>query len=194
LIANYNYGRTLGFTGGSIYYPQLTRGPGEYDLANGLGNAVPYQVATVGWAYDLPWGPGTSRLNNGPTAKILGGWNIGGLLTLQGGIPFGVSSGTDSLNGNSPLGGRANLIGDPNAGIKSHDHWFNTAAFATPAFGTIGQYCCNRLLGPADPRLDLSIRKSTNVRENLRLIIAGEFFNFTNTLQFGPPDGNMRSP
>ena len=92
------------------------------------------------------------------------------------------------------MGGRANLIGDPNAGIKSHDHWFNTAAFATPAFGTIGQYCCNRLLGPADPRLDLSIRKSTNVRENLRLIIAGEFFNFTNTLQFGPPDGNMRSP
>ena len=38
------------------------------------------------------------------------------------------------------------------------------------------------------------MRKVTNIRENLRATIAGEFFNFTNTLQFGPPDGNMNSP
>jgi hypothetical protein len=194
VIANYNYGRSLGFIGGSIWLPNLSRGPNLYDIANGLGNAVPYQTAGISWVYELPWGPGKPYLNTGAVAKILGGWNVGGLLSFQGGIPYNISSGIDSLNGNSPLGGRANVIGDPNAGPQSHDHWFNTAAFADPAFGTIGNYCCGKLLGPADTRLDLSVRKNTNIRENLRLVIAGEFFNFTNTLQFGPPDGNMNSP
>ena len=194
LIANYNYGRTIGFTGGSIYFPGLTRGPTQYDLANGLGGAVPYQTATVGWAYDLPWGPGTPHLNTGVVGKILGGWNIAGLLALHGGIPYEISSGADSLNGNSPLGGRVNLIGDAKLDNPTPDRWFNTQAFADPAFGTIGNYCCGLLLGPANRRLDLTIRKTTVIKENWRFVLAGEFFNFTNTPQFGPPDGNLRSP
>ena len=130
VIANYNYGRSVGFIGGSLYYPQLSRGPNLYDIANGLGNAVPYQTATISWVYELPWGPGKSYLNSGAAAKILGGWNIGGFLSLEGGIPYGITSGVDSLNGNSPLGNRVNLIGDPHTGAQTHDHWFNTSAFA----------------------------------------------------------------
>lgn len=194
LIANYSYGRTIGFTGGSVYFPRLSRGPTQYDLANGLGRAVPYQLSTVGWAYDLPWGPGKPRLNSGVAAKILGGWNFGGLLALHGGIPFEISSGADSLNANSPLGGRVNLVGNPKLDNPTPDRWFNTQAFADPTFGTVGNFCCGKLLGPANRRLDVSISKTTMLKENLRFVLAGEFFNFTNTPQFGPPDGNMRSP
>jgi len=50
------------------------------------------------------------------------------------------------------------------------------------------------LLGPANRRLDLSLRKQTAIKENLRFTIVAEFFNFTNTPQFGPPDVNLRSP
>ena len=194
VIGSYNYGRTLGFIGGSIYYPQLSRGPVWYDLANGLGSAVPYQTFTVGWTYDLPWGLGTSHLNKGPAARILGGWNVGGLVVFQGGIPFDVSSGTDSLNGNSPLGGRVNVVGNPIPGSQNYSTWLNKPAFTAPAFGTIGQECCGKYLSPADKRLDLSIHKATNVKENMRITVAWEMFNATNTLQGGPPDSNLSSP
>ena len=99
----------------------------------------------------------------------------------------------DSLNGNSPLGNRVNIIGDPGLANPTPSKWFNTAAFAAPAFGQIGNFR-SFLLGPADHRLDLSLRKTTPIRENLKFSIVGEFFNFTNTPQFGPPDGNLRSP
>ena len=193
LISNYSYGRNLGFLGGSIYYPQLSRGPVVFDEANGA-TAIPYQTALISWSYDLPWGPGRSFLNTGLAAKILGGWNMGGIITLQGGVPFSISSGGDSLNGNSPLGGRVDIIGDPNAvANRSFDRWFNTAAFAQPTFGKIGNYG-GFLLGPANRKLDFSLRKETAIRESIRFTLVGEFFNFTNTPQFGPPDGNLRSP
>jgi hypothetical protein len=113
---------------------------------------------------------------------------------MHGGVPFEIGSGADSLNGNSPLGGRVNLVGDPKLDNPTPDRWFNTQAFADPSFGTIGQFCCGKLLGPANRRLDVTIRKTTVIKENWRFVLAGEFFNFTNTPQFGPPDGNMRSP
>jgi hypothetical protein len=119
---------------------------------------------------------------------------LGGIVSLQGGVPFSITSGGDSLNGNSPLGGRVDIVGDPYANPnRSYDHWFNTNAFAAPAFGKIGNFG-GRLLGPANRRMDLSLRKQTALKENLRFTVVGEFFNFTNTPQFGPPDGNLRSP
>jgi hypothetical protein len=193
-IASYNFGRTMSFLGGSIYYPQLSRGPAPYDLANGLGSAVPYQTFTIGWTYDLPWGPGTPHLRSGAAGRILGGWNVGGLLAMEGGIPFDVTSGTDSLNGNSPLAGRVNVVGSPKPGSQTYSTWLNKAAFAAPAFGTIGQECCGKYLSPATARLDLSIHKSTVIKENLRATFAWEFFNATNTLQGGPPDATLTDP
>ena len=184
LIANYSYGRNLGFLGGSIYYPKLSRGPVVFDEANGA-TSIPYQTSLISWSYDLPWGPGKSLLSSGMGAKLLGGWNLGGIVSLQGGVPFSITSGGDSLNGNSPLGGRVDIVGDPYANPnRSSDHWFNTNAFAAPSFGKIGNFG-GHLLGPANRRMDLSLRKQTALKENLRFTVVAEFFNFTNTPQFG---------
>lgn len=194
VISNYSYGRTIGFMGGSIYFPQLSRGPGAiYNTANGV-TAVPYQMANISWVYELPFGAGKDYFTSGVAAKVLGGWSVGGILQLLGGVPYGVSASHDSLNGNSPLGGRVDIVGDPNAvSNRSPDHWFNVAAFALPAFGQIGNYG-GTLLGPADRRLDLSIQKATNITERFRLTFVAEAFNATNTLQFGPPDSNILDP
>ena len=192
LISNYSYGRTTGFLGGDIYYPSLFHGPGTiYDEANGVTN-VPYQSATVSWVYQLPFGEGKSYLTTGAAAKILGNWQIGGLLTLLGGTPFHISSGTDSLNCGCSLGSRAILVGDPNAvpGGKHADEWFNPNAFAVPAFGQMGTYW-GTLLSPAGQRLDLNLRKDIKLTEKYRLAIIGEFFNFTNTPYYGTPNNNI---
>jgi hypothetical protein len=190
LIGNYSYGRNTGFLGGSIYYPHLHRGVVFYNEANGA-TSVPYQTALVSWNYDLPWGKGKPYMNSGAIATIFGGWSIGGILTMNGGVPFGISSGGDSLNGNSPLGGRVDIIGDPNAGSRDPDRWFNTGAFRAPENGKIGNFL-GPLLGPATRRLDLSLRKVTPIRENWNFVLAAEAFNFTNTPQFGPPVSNLR--
>ena len=196
LISNYSYGRTIGFLGGDIYYPQLLRGPGMiYNEANGVTN-VPYQSSVTSFVYQLPFGPGKSYLTTGAGAKILGNWQIGGILTLLGGTPFTVNSGggagADSLNCGCQLGGRVNLVGNPYAvpGGQNPSHWFNPAAFAIPAFGQIGTYG-GTLLSPAGQRLDLSIRKDIKLTEKYTLAIIGEFFNFTNSPYFGTPNNNV---
>jgi hypothetical protein len=86
-----------------------------------------------------------------------------------------------------------NLIGDPNLSNPIPSHWFNTAAFAAPAFGTIGNFG-GTLLGPADTRVDFTLRKLFSITERIKFTLVGEFFNFTNTPQFGPPDGNLSDP
>jgi len=192
LIANYSYGRNTGWLGGSLYYPQLSRGVVFFDEANGA-TAVPYQTALVSWAYDVPWGRGKSYFNHGVGAAILGGWSVGGVLTLNGGVPFKISSGGDSLNGNSPLGGRVDIIGNPQAVNQNVSSWFNTAAFQAPANGKVGNFG-GVLLGPATRRLDLSLRKSFAIRENIRFVLVGEAFNALNLAQYGAPVSNLRDP
>jgi hypothetical protein len=192
LIANYSYGRNTGWLGGSIYYPNLTRGVVFFDEANGA-TAVPYQTSLISWAYDVPWGRGKSYFNHGIGAAILGDWSIGGVVTLNGGVPFRISSGGDSLNGNSPLGGRVDIVGDPSAVNQGVSRWFNTAAFQAPAFGQIGNFG-GVLLGPATRRMDLSLRKSFVIKERLRFVLAGEAFNALNLPQYGAPVSNLRDP
>ena len=63
-------------------------------------------------------------------------------------------------------------------------------AFRAPPFGTIGNFV-GPLIGPATRRMDLSLRKTTQIMESLRLVLAGEAFNFTNTPQYGPPMSNL---
>jgi Carboxypeptidase regulatory-like domain len=192
LTSNYSLGKSLGFLGGSIYFPRLSYGPAIYNEANGV-TAVPYQMATISWAYDLPWGHGQRWLNSGWVSYVLGGWSIGGVLSWNGGVPFGVTCSCDSLNGNSPLGNRVNIVGNPNLSNPTPSLWFNTAAFAAPPFGTIGNYG-GTLLGPSNTRLDFTLRKMFSLTEHVKFTLLGEFFNFTNTPQFGPPDSNLGDP
>jgi hypothetical protein len=58
----------------------------------------------------------------------------------------------------------------------------------------VGNFCCGKLLGPANRRLDMTFTKSIPIGETMRGVIEADFFNFTNTPQGGPPVNNMRDP
>src|SRR5262249_55367345 len=108
--------------------------------------------------YNLPIGKGGMILNNDSVAsKVLGGWQINGVLTLQGGLPFSVAAPDNSATGGSHAN-RASCIGnafsgatqDPTnlAGAAAPGFFINPAAFAVPAVGTFGT-CAPRLFhGP----------------------------------------------
>lgn len=193
LIANYNWGKSIGFVGGSIYFPQYSRQLTIYDTANGA-TGLPIHQATLSWTYALPFGAGRSYFNQGLAANLLGGWDIGGIFTVHSGVPFNITSGSDSLNANSPLGNRADLVGSAVPADRNPSHYLNASAFAAPTFGTIGNFCCSKLFSPNNAELNMTLGKSFSVHEGYDLRLVAEFFNLLNSPQWGTPDSNLTDP
>ena len=83
--------------------------PGIQDSNNlraerSLANIDVPQRFVVSYIYELPFGPGKPILGFvGPTlGKIVGGWQLNGVTTFQGGVPLGL---TTSVNQTNSLGG-----------------------------------------------------------------------------------------
>jgi len=88
---------------------------------------------------------------------------------------------------------RPNLVGDPNAGPKTPEEWFNTKAFALPAqftFGTAGAFITN---ADGIVVIDMALEKQFQIRENHALEFKTEFFNVPNTVNFGDPTNTMNN-
>jgi hypothetical protein len=89
----------------------------------------------------------------------------------------------------------ANRTGDGNlpSSERTIDRWFDTTAFAVPAQYTIGNAGRNILYGPGSTSMDLKIGKNWTFRERVRLEYRLEMFNFTNTPNFGTPNGTLNN-
>jgi hypothetical protein len=143
--------------------------------------------------YQLPFGRGKAYLGNSNrfTQALLGGWNVGWILTMNSGQPFSIGSGGDPAN----VGGgsqRAQVVGDPNSGFnQSVQEWFNTAAFVLPAAYTFGNEGKNNMTGPAFKNLDFNATKNFSLTERFTLQFRSEFFDILNHPNFGLPDGTV---
>jgi hypothetical protein len=171
------------------------------------------------FTYDLPFGKGRKFLNDGGLKDwILGGWNIGGILNLESGLPFTVHLVGDYYEIGSVRRGRPNLVGDPNAGPKSPAKWFNTSAFRLPPVAVtsfpnlaneslptevrlrpypIGQYgSAGRNIVESDgiKTLNLSLFKNFALNEKVRVQFRTEVFNLLNTTNWGMPNREFIVP
>ena len=129
------------------------------------------------------------------TAKAaFGNWQFNGIVTVAGGTPFTISSGRDTaLNFNTA---RANVVGDPNLPTdRSRDEliqaYFNAAAFAFPATGTLGNAPRNFLIGPGARNVDLSLFKTVTIRQAVNVQFRLEAFNAFNFVNLGNPRSNI---
>ena len=193
LIANFNIGKPLGFMGGSVYFPQLSRTQTVYETANGA-NGVPLKQGVVAWTYTLPFGIGRKFLNHGLAANLIGGWDWNGILSAHSGIPFDVSSGTDSLNGNSPLSNRVNLVGNPVPQNRNPSHYLDASSFAAPAFGNVGTYWGAKYYSPDNVLFNSTLGKVFVLHEGINLRVLAEAFNLFNSPQWGFPDTTLTDP
>jgi hypothetical protein len=171
------------------------------------------QRFTVNALYELP----AYRSQAGTLGRLFGGWKVSGILTLQSGTPFGVLNGSDPT---AALSGIAGLVGDPirpnlntnlpissmtiqeilNAGGSS---LFSTLAPCTrigttltcapgDRFGNVGR---NVLRADGIGNVDLSISKTTRLfAERHTLQVRADFFNFTNTRNYGIPEARITNP
>jgi len=176
----------------------------SYDLRSerGRSNFDVRHRFSLSYSYELPFGRGRRHLaNNGWLSTILTGWQTFGIVTLQTGRPFTVAllpEIDNSGTGRSLLGfganDRPNLVGDPGAGSRTPERWFNTAAFAFPAPGTFGNAGRNILDGPGFQNVNASLVKNTSLTERVNLQFRAEVFNLFNHPNFGLPDNFFGSP
>jgi len=146
------------------------------------------------YVYQLPWGVGKRWLKSGPAAWALGNWQLSGVLSLLTGTPFYISASGSSLNtpGETQT---ANQVAPVQImhGINVGNPWFSTASFTQPTGVTFGTTGRNILSGPGLFSLNLSLLKNFKIHERADLELRCETFNFTNTPQFGNPNGSLTS-
>ena len=175
------------------YDLQAERGRSNFDVRHRL---------TVSYVYDLPFGKGRTFANSGDAwSTLLSGWQTAGIVTVQSGRPFTVAlirEFDNSGTGISALGfganDRPNLVGDPNAGPRTPERWFNTNAFAFPAPGTFGNAGRNIVNGPGFHSVNASLIKNTSLSDRINLQLRAEAFNLFNHPNFNLPDNFLGSP
>ncbi len=161
----------------------------------------------LSYVYDLPFGPGRHFSSSSRVASaILGGWQLTGILTLQGGRPFTIFSGRDESN---TAGGndRPNVIGDWRVSKRTPDRWFNpctrlangtlrncssgdTPAWEINSINTFGNAGRNILRGDQLKNFDFGVYRSFKITERQSIQFRTEFFNLTNHPNFFFPEGS----
>jgi len=160
------------------------------------------QRLVVSDVLDLPFGRGKrffARLT-GPVAKIVSGWGVDGITTLQKGFPliFSTSNPAQTFG----AGARPNRMPGCNAALSGSaesrlNRWFNTICFSQPDAFTFGN----------EPRVDSSLRQQGIANfdfaifkrttfgpdERAGLEFRTEIFNLFNHPQFGAPDTFLQS-
>lgn len=162
----------------------LDRGLGDFDLRHRLATS---------FLYELPLGKGEHIISR----YVLRGWELGGIITAQSGLPFAIRTGRDaSLTGVGH--DRPDLIGNP---YLSNDRpradrilqYFNASAFRANAPGSFGNAGRNILIGPGSMTMDVSLSKAIPIRESHRLEMRLDAFNIANRPNFGSPQGQLSS-
>ncbi|HYR45297.1 MAG TPA: carboxypeptidase regulatory-like domain-containing protein, partial [Terriglobia bacterium] len=151
-------------------------------------------VATVNYAYQLPFGSGKpiGKGWTGITQTLLGGWETTGIARFSSGPPFQVVNGFDRSHDLRTGANRADRVdlrpgftnnpvtGDPN-------RWFDPNAFALQPDGTYGSLGRNTLRGPGLISVDLGLTKKTKLTEQVNAQFRFEAFNILNRPNFAVP-------
>jgi hypothetical protein len=134
---------------------------------------------------------------SGAAGKMLTGWQVNGIISVQSGRPFTAIDSADP-QATGEFYSRPNLIGNPNlpASQRTPNEWFNTAAFQVIPFGTpmFGDEPRNVIWGPGFADVDFSIFKNTKINERVNSQFRVEFFNLFNRTNFQVPVNDISSP
>lgn len=132
---------------------------------------------------------------------LLADWQISTIYQAQSGFPFTIGVFGDIANAGAllninPVRGSVVSGVSPNlpSGERNADHWFNTAAFTTPAAFTFGNVGRNTMRGPALSKADVALQRQINIGEEKQLEFRAEFFNALNRTNLGTPERFVNTP
>jgi Carboxypeptidase regulatory-like domain/TonB dependent receptor len=141
--------------------------------------------------YQLPVGKGKQFLKDANTFsdKVLGGWSLGTIISLESGAPTDALANGDVANTGWPSQRAQRTGADPYSvsGGSGFKQWLNPAAFAQPAPFTVGNESRNDLHGPSFKNVDFNASKLFPLTERTNLIFRAEMFNLFNHTNYGLP-------
>jgi len=206
LDVHYTWGKGLGVTGGDIgaYYgsdpainiqefanPRADRGPNAGDAAHRL---------QADWIYDLPW---LSRSNNPFLRRVLGGWQVAGIVSVRSGEPVTITQSCASDWHCRPdyVGGQViqsnwkeNATTQCVVGGRCSVQYINRAAFVRVPVDPVtriavrpGNVGVGTIRNPATWTVDLALSKNIKLRERLSLQLRADAFNSLNHVNYGSP-------
>ncbi len=171
----------------------------DLELERGLSAFDFRRRWTTSWLWELPVGKGKQFLGGGGVADVfLGGWQLGGILTLQDGFPFTVLCGPGTIQNGGGVCYPDSTGASPNLprSEQARTRFFNTDAYVDriPAsgpfrFGTTGR---NSVIGPGIISFDASVNKKFNLTESRFIEFRTEVFNLPNHPIWSPPGRQLR--
>ncbi|MGB6696274.1 MAG: carboxypeptidase-like regulatory domain-containing protein [Terracidiphilus sp.] len=178
--------------------PAYVSFPGNANVDYGPAATNISHAAAINGTWELPFGSNHAlSAPHSPTAQtIISGWNLSGIATLESGFPFSPQLGYNPTgNGDSRNPVRPELNSSFSGPLypKTPGEWFNPAAFLAPAAGTFGNASRDALNGPGLADLDVSLAKTTPVRERVRAQFRVEYFNVLNRANFSTPNAVVYS-
>jgi hypothetical protein len=142
--------------------------------------------------WEVPWG---KNLSPG-ASKLLGGWQVGAIVTLQSGTPdtpqlgFNNSRNQSSRNLFDVPNVKAGYSNNPVLNSRDVNDYFDRNAFELAPAGYYGNIGRNTVIGPGSATVDFSLFKTTAapaISESFKVEFRAEFFNFFNRANFGNP-------
>jgi hypothetical protein len=129
---------------------------------------------------------------NLPGPKLLRGtfraWQLSGAITVQDGTPLDPLYQFTNIS-NAGTIERPNLVPGQSISLpasqRTPDHWFNTAAFATPAPYTFGNAGRDIIPGTGNAIVDLALHKRFTIAERYTTELRAESFNALNHPNLG---------
>lgn len=168
------------------------------------GNDIRNNTKLAG-TYELPIGPGKRFVNNrGITGELVGGLQVGFIMSYQTGTPFGISENDNPL-GCSGCFNRPNEVksvarrtnGYKNltfAGGQSVQKVFSTGSFvSTSQSYTLGDAVRNysELRNPGAYDEDINVRKKFALGDKVNFVLQVDYFNVLNRTYFENPNTNI---
>jgi len=193
----------------SDYADNLTAGStpqNAYDYSHEYSNSPFDQrhrfVASAQWK--VPVGRNGVVLNNDTMAsKLIGGWQLNGIVTMEAGNPFSVTAtdltqtgGNHAMYANCNANGLTGATKDRFAIMTqaASGRYLNPTAFSQPATGNFGTCRSRPYVGPGRHNEDLSLFKQFEFTDVKKLELRFEFFNALNHANLASPSASVATP
>ena len=128
------------------------------------------QIFVTNFGYELPFGSGHRWVGNGVAGKIVGNWQVSGILTFENGQPVVI---TGPNNTQLPgISSYAMRLHDPHlASGQSIARWFDTTAFTSAPLFSLGTDSRTQpnLRNPGIVNADLGLSRYQPITEHMRL-------------------------